>query len=650
MATCIWGWCIATSTADELKGERSPKGFVETANHVRATLHEGYVELVVVRSIENQGPTTDEAQWTLDVPDTAVATGLRTQGRAAGKSVWYDGVLLPQAIAAERYRYLTGRGVARPRDPALLYWMSPTTLGLRVFPCAASEPKSIEYTLQLPLSYKDGRYSGHIAPIGTPEQPATVEVRSGVPASTAVLDGVELAPGATGIRRNHREGISVELRPNLTRPITAELAVADLSTGRSYLRYELRAAPRISTIPIGADLVFIFDQSRSGGTTWTAQRNLFEQVLRHFPSAQVLAIGFDRVARNMTNGFVPAARAKELLRAFPETTRNGSRIDRALVMALENVVKRHPKRETTRLFLLSDALAPSAIPTTDISRQIAEFPAKAQVVNAVDGLCHVSHRTEHDWQQATESTGGTVWEVSLSDLNCLEELEELARPKRYFVKKVELEPTSEPIALPDTLDEGQAFTHQALVPGRPAALQFEAKLWGQTVTQRWTVDATATRVRSAFIAADNNVDQSLTEQEQLRLAMLGRAVTSLTSYLAVEPGVRPSTDGLERGGHGGGEGFGSSWIGGSADRAVKERFEPQRYLEDVVARLRHHCGIPYQRVTVEIETSFQEILDVARAEVHDSPPSASGCLEANLWEEELPTQFDKARARYVVVR
>src|SRR6185503_12383532 len=45
----------------------------------------------------------------------------------------------------------------------------------------------------------------------------------------------------------------------------------------------------------------------------------------------------------------------------------------------------------------------------------------------------------------------------------------------------------------------------------------------------------------------------LSEPEMMTLALKGGAVSPVTSYLAIEPGVRPSTDGLEEG-----RGFGHS--------------------------------------------------------------------------------------------
>ena len=58
---------------------------------------------------------------------------------------------------------------------------------------------------------------------------------------------------------------------------------------------------------------------------------------------------------------------------------------------------------------------------------------------------------------------------------------------------------------------------------------------------------------SALVFGSNVLDE-LSEPEMMTLAMKGGAVSPVTSYLAIEPGVRPSTEGLD---WGTGQGFGS---------------------------------------------------------------------------------------------
>ena len=126
------------------------------------------------------------------------------------------------------------------------------------------------------------------------------------------------------------------------------------------------------------------------------------------------------------------------------------------------------------------------------------------------------------------------------------------------------------------------------------------------------------------------------------LAMLGRAVSPVTSYLAIEPGVRPSTEGLEEGEMGGsgmGWGSGSSACGIGHFHAV--RLDKQAYLRDALAQGLAACGGEGRHATVRLETTVAEVVSV-RATI-DGAKSADdrlrGCLEEVAWALELPSAF-----------
>ena len=169
---CATGVCFslvcagATTAADTLTGRRGPDAFVEREHEIRAVAHEGYLELTVQRTVENLGTETDEAAFDITLDDGTVATNLRSRGVVDGRVAWFQGELLDADIAATRYAYLTGYGQALPKDPAWLYWTSPSTLGLQVFPCPVRQPKTVDYRLLVPMNYEDGRFSVELAPHG----------------------------------------------------------------------------------------------------------------------------------------------------------------------------------------------------------------------------------------------------------------------------------------------------------------------------------------------------------------------------------------------------------------------------------------------------------------------------------------------------
>ena len=101
--------------ADELFSSRG-YALVEVSHDVAVDVGDGFATYTVTRSFRHSGERADQAVVFVDLPPGAVATGLRI--RASNR--WYDGELMAASIAEQRYEELTGLGIARPMDPALL--------------------------------------------------------------------------------------------------------------------------------------------------------------------------------------------------------------------------------------------------------------------------------------------------------------------------------------------------------------------------------------------------------------------------------------------------------------------------------------------------------------------------------------------------
>jgi hypothetical protein len=134
----------------------------------------------------------------------------------------------------------------------------------------------------------------------------------------------------------------------------------------------------------------------------------------------------------------------------------------------------------------------------------------------------------------------------------------------------------------------------------------------------------------------------LSEEEMMPLAMRGQAVSPVTSYLAIEPGVRPSTEGLddsigEAFGVGGiglsgtGEGFGSSG-GRLIDNAG--------FLRSALSKAWKSCG-GSGPIQLSLETTIQEIVDVRlhAGTTKKASLAAERCLEEAAWAIDLPSSF-----------
>jgi hypothetical protein len=125
--------------------------------------------------------------------------------------------------------------------------------------------------------------------------------------------------------------------------------------------------------------------------------------------------------------------------------------------------------------------------------------------------------------------------------------------------------------------------------------------------------------------------------------MKGGAVSPVTSYLAIEPGVRPSTDGLDPiEGIGGGGGFGTGRGFGSGHSRLgtgpRSRFDPQAFLEENLGRAWKACrGVGHAEV--KLESTRDEVVDVGAPTLAVPSPQSAGCLHEAVWALDLPDSF-----------
>ena len=119
--------------------------------------------------------------------------------------------------------------------------------------------------------------------------------------------------------------------------------------------------------------------------------------------------------------------------------------------------------------------------------------------------------------------------------------------------------------------------------------------------------------------------QGLSDAEMMKVAMFGRAVSPVTSYVAAEPGVRPSTIGIQTGrygtiGHGSGGGSGYGFGG------MREKIDFRRLVETASCVASVRPTAPWA-VTLNVETTKDEIVDVAI----EKPSAMATCLAEIVW-------------------
>lgn len=125
----------------------------------------------------------------------------------------------------------------------------------------------------------------------------------------------------------------------------------------------------------------------------------------------------------------------------------------------------------------------------------------------------------------------------------------------------------------------------------------------------------------------------LSEPEQFVIASYARAVSPVTSYLAIEPGVRPSTDGFEEDGCGQGFGAGHGRLGGSG-LAGALQIDWSKIQQGARDACSHHASTSSPAPTrAQVEVQDREIADVTL--LSTATPFAV-CVAEWLWAHHLP--------------
>jgi len=606
----------------------------EVSHTVNLSVEEGVATYRVQRTFANSGTVPDEAVLLLNLPEGAVATGLRIR---AGQR-WYEGELLEREEAAQRYEELTGIGVFTLMDPALLSWVGPRNLELRVFPVPVGGTATLDYTLSAPVHWDEGRWhttypkqdpeEGHFAPIilsvqaGKDHGAVWVESRRVGFESPVVL--TPLADEDSSYE--YDDMTQIHIRPE-TQVVRARLGSTHLArVSEIYADYQMEVPARLSETPKSAHAVFVVDRSRSLSLRdLDAQIEIMLAFANHLPDGQFQVILVDRFAEPLLNEFASSSDFNTLLnqlRHAPLKLKNGSNLDLGLEQARS---------------LLHGVEGPKYIIafTDDYLRRTLDVLA---LRGSPDITTHVvvigeSWRRDDDHRLAgiAEATGGILVHASVTDE--LEQLSEhLVRPTMLeFVRIEGLEPDF------GEIKEGEVYQFIDVVEKRPERGfgTINAKLWHKSIRVVPDRSKRLDKAIAGWVFA-RDMHTNLDHDDQMKLARFANAVTPVTSFLAIEPGVRPSSEGLPWGAFGvGGMGTRGFGAGGSGSARGTVQIPTMDSLFDSVAdacRARH----PNLHAVVAVHTTKEEIVDVTPR----SPTNTFGdCLVEGIWEIELPANF-----------
>lgn len=650
IATIVASLAIVAGTAnayaDRVHGTRFD--LRERAHDITVRVERGSATLIVRRRVHNLGPKSDQVVFSLHLPAQAVATRLRTKGDA---NQWFEGELLDAEDAAAKYRELTGIGGFYPKDPALLSWRSRGELALQVFPVAARSDKTVEYTLEMPMRYEGGSYRLELPVLGTDTLPARVHVASVHAGDTlrvngARVRGTQLIESASGLAGR---SIDIELEPRGAGALTMRLADVRIAEGRRLLHASFEAAPKLGTVPRNAVIAIVLDTSKSMQAHLPAALTALRAYLSHFESGQVAMFTFDRTVHRPLGTSGSVASTLAALHSWSPTLGNGSALDAALLAADKTLAL--SDRSVRRMLVVSDLSLRAALTADKLGSLDLASGAVLHLARVTAGSTSNERNDEDDFAVLPRKTGGLLWDAHAieDDPAARSAFEQWARPMR--IDHLRILGLAEYASDATELAEGEAIEHWVLASTGSPNVRLEGEIWSRPFRGSGSPSKDEARRWSALVFGSSLSDE-LSEPEQKLLATRGRAVSPMTSYLAIEPGVRPSTEGLDEAERGGG---GSGIAAGSSGKYhAGAQAQLKRSSNDSLAFLQRQLGFAWRRcggsaaATIQVQSTLDEVVDVSATQVSKRDEPQQRCLTEAAWALDLPSDFDAASAEWTV--
>ncbi|MCE9574223.1 MAG: proprotein convertase P-domain-containing protein [Deltaproteobacteria bacterium] len=445
---------------------------------------------------------------------------------------------------------------------------------------------------------------------------------------------------------------TVAIEPPPMTMLAARLGKVVASSQHAFSRLELDVAPQLVPTPKHAQVVFVVDASYSIGLeALRGQLDVLQAYATHVPDAEIEVVTYRRHATRVFGSFVPAAK---LVTAIADAQArgafalgNGSALDEGARLATSLLRDRKGPR---RIVLATDQLVRSALTEPLAQAALAALPKDVVVhviVPAVDGDDRPQLDRHDDAPFAALATQHHGIDVTVTGLPA-RTIKELAPPVLELVRPTRLEKAAVTgFALDsDVLHEGAGvrLMIDTLAKPAPDRVTLTGTLWSDPYRKVIPVGAPFSIATAAFVfGADEYHD--LSEAEQMVVALKGRAVSPVTSYVAAEPGTRPSTIGLLRGGllgHGSYGTVGHGYGGGGMTARHKPDF---RRLIDTAACVASVKPTAPWSATLEIETTRHELVD-AQPDAHS--PMAD-CLVETAWNLRLdPGMFPLEHESFTV--
>ena len=398
------------------------------------------------------------------------------------------------------------------------------------------------------------------------------------------------------------------------------------------VKLEVDLAGRLSEVPADLATVLVIDASRSMTTAeLEGQRQTVAAYLRAAPNSRVQVIAYAREPRPLLPAWMTARQAAPHLdRALRALVRaNGSNLDAGLRAAgqwLDQI------KGTRRIVLFTDERLPSRIERAAVLDDA--LPPRTLVHTVAFGGLALERDDEALLARlAARTRGMSVRGANVAEDERLVDATMLVRPTmldRVVVrapgwKQLATQDHSCPeggAIAPTSFAEGEACTWWGQAAAMSAPLTVEGFLWGERVVR--VVRADLDRARD--VARELSMLHVLDEELQLLAERAARAVNTVWSLYAAWGG----DDGYEDGVMFGRAGFGISCgtCGGDfTDTGIGVMGGHGPELTAELTRIVNTCK-PDHRIDVEVETTFEEIVEVS---VTTDSATTRTCVEHALW-------------------
>lgn len=451
----------------------------------------------------------------------------------------------------------------------------------------------------------------------------------------------------------------ISVAPPRIDELTARLGRVLASPSHAFGRLEVDVAPELRPLPKRAQLVFVLDASRSmTAAGLDAELGLVKAYVGHLPDADVELVLYRRTATRLFGSFVPAreldARLTAARAAGKLTPGNGSALDEGARVAAAALAGRTGPR---RIVLVSDHLlrgrwdnraalaALAAAPKDTVVHLIAtdvrggEDPTLTR--DDTDALAPVplGHHGIFARLTGPERAGKNLPAMVLG----------LVRPVQldsFAIEGFDLSEGNYDDTIPATLREGAGLRLVVRSKDAPAKVTLTGMIWGDRYRKVVSADAAFSKAAAGWVFSEDD-HHDLSNEEMMKVAMMGRAVSPVTSYVAFEPGTRPSTIGLERFGVGGlgSVGYGSG--GGSLGTRMRTPPDPMPLVAAAAQRCVERLHPPAGwSVRLTMESTYDEVVDVVVDDGSSSPLVT--CLTDAVWAANLTDDFDLERETFTL--